>query len=175
MTKHPVIARELAAYHNAQINNTIADANFVLEQSVRLYDRAMGDATVEVDVIETVRNDDGTTCKRARTIERRDYNPAIARQALELIGRHTSIQAFQDNVEHTHTHRLEQALARRSKLVEAAADARIIEGTSEVIIENTTRPAGAEDKRGSISPEVNSNAPNAPTETRAGSRGAPAI
>lgn len=150
MLKNPLIAAELQAFHEHQRDSTLADADFVLEQSVRLYDRAMGDAPVEVDVIEV--KDGVSTLK---TLEKRDYNPGIARQALELIGRHTSVQAFQDNVEHTHTHRLEQALARRGKQVEARAANRIIEGTGHEILghdDKGTRGEGVE--RGSISREV---------------------
>ncbi len=53
LINHPIIAKEIAAWKNAQSKLTIADAGFVLEQSVRLYDRAMGDAAIEVDVIDT--------------------------------------------------------------------------------------------------------------------------
>ena len=127
MMNHPLVKIEIAKYKQAQSEQNIADANYVLSQSVRLYDRAMGDIPIEIDVIDTIRQDDGTLANVTRTVERRDYNPAIARQALELIGRHTSVQAFQDNVEHKHTHRLEQALARRGKAVEARAEARTIE------------------------------------------------
>jgi hypothetical protein len=140
MMRHPIIQSSIKAWTAAQQAQTVADANFVLKQSVRLYDRAMGDAPVEVDVIDTVTNKDGSTSHVARTVETREYNPAIARQTLELIGRHTSVQAFQDNVEHKHTHRLEQALARRGKQVEAAAEARVIEHAPQ----DLTTPAPAE-------------------------------
>ena len=141
---HPVISREVDKWHKAQSDATIADAGFVLEQSIRLYDRAMGDAPIEVDVIDEV---DGVST--VRTVEKREYNPAIARQALELIGRHTSVQAFQDNVEHTHTHRLEQALANRTKQVERKAEQRQlpdIEGSSTVINEAPGVGVGVQDK-----------------------------
>ena len=51
----------------------------------------------------------------------RQFNPQALGKALELIGRHTQVQAFNVKVEHSHTHRLEQALARKSKEVEKAA------------------------------------------------------
>ena len=144
LLKHPIIKEEIERWHDVQRKQTMADATFVLEQSVRLYDRAMGDAPIEVDVIE---EDKETGKQRVVTLEKREYQPAIARQALELIGRHTSVQAFQDNVEHTHTHKLEQALARRSKLVEARAtnaipvdralpDPDVIEGKAHVVEED---------------------------------------
>ena len=141
---HPVISREVDKWHKAQSDATIADAGFVLEQSIRLYDRAMGDAPIEVDVIDEV---DGVST--VRTVEKREYSPAIARQALELIGRHTSVQAFQDNVEHTHTHRLEQALANRTKQVERKAEQRQlpdIEGSSTVINDAPGVGVGVQDK-----------------------------
>jgi len=73
----------------------------------------MGDEPIEVDVV--------TPSGEQRTIARRDYNPQVAKAALELIGRHTQVQAFKENVEHSHTHRLEQELARKGKQVEDAA------------------------------------------------------
>jgi hypothetical protein len=89
------------------------NAEYVLRQSIRLYNRAMGDESIEIDVV--------ASSGELKTIERREYNPAIARQALELIGRHTQVQAFRDTIEHSHTHRLEQRLAAKSKAVEKAA------------------------------------------------------
>lgn len=156
LLKNPVIAGEIALFDEAQQNAMIADAGFVLEQSVRLYDRAMGDQAVEVDVIDKVKQDDGSTVSRLRTLTQRLYNPGIARQALELIGRHTSIQAFQDNVEHTHTHKLEQALARRGKQVEERAHANgDIDGVAHQVPDSEipALPPG-EQKRGCIEAEV---------------------
>ena len=95
------------------------NAEYVLRQSIRLYNRAMGDEPIEIDIV--------APSGELRTIERREYNPQVARQALELIGRHTQVQAFKDTVEHSHTHRLEQALARRSKEVEKLALERKLE------------------------------------------------
>ena len=126
------IKAAIEAAKQKALDNLGIDATFVLRESLRLYDRAMGDEAVEVDVIDTKKQADGSTVHVVRVVEQRDHNPAIARQALELIGRHTSVQAFQDNVEHTHTHRLEQALAKRHQQIEAAAGARpAIEGRSQ--------------------------------------------
>ena len=71
-------------------------ARTVLEQSIKLYDRCMGEGDYA-------------------------FNPQGARAALELIGRNTGIQAFTENIEVSHTHRLEQALSRRAKVIEGRA------------------------------------------------------
>ena len=93
-------------------------AQTVLEQSIRLYDRCMGD----IDYPVTLQYLDKETGEpKTSTIRRSDYNPSGARGALELIGRNTGIQAFQENIEVSHTHYLEQALARRAKVIEGRA------------------------------------------------------
>ncbi|MCP4331654.1 MAG: hypothetical protein GY785_03270 [Gammaproteobacteria bacterium] len=89
------------------------NAEYVLRQAIRLYRRAMGDEPFEVDLV--------TPSGEIRTSERREYNPQVAKATLELIGKHTRVQAFRENIEHTHTHRLERALARKGKQVEDAA------------------------------------------------------
>jgi phage terminase small subunit len=109
----PMVAEYLQAKREKLTEVTGINAEYVLRQSIRLYNRAMGDEPIEIDVV--------APSGELRTIERREYNPQVAKAALELIGRHTQVQAFRDNVEHSHTHRLEQALARKSKEVEKAA------------------------------------------------------
>lgn len=94
------------------------NAQWVLEQSVRLYDRCMGDASYPV---EYQRTDPETGIVTVETYYIRSFNPAGAKAALELIGRNRGIQAFKDNVEVSHTHHLEQALTKRAKAVETAA------------------------------------------------------
>jgi len=103
----------IRAHQQIVAEKTGIDAEYVLRQSIRLYNRAMGDEPIKVDVV--------TSSGEQKTIARRDYNPQVAKAALELIGRHTQIQAFSVKVEHSHTHRLEQRLAAKSKAVEKAA------------------------------------------------------
>lgn len=156
LTKLPEIAAAIETARQKALDNLGADAAFVLEQSIRLYDRAMGDMTVEVDVIDKVKrpvhDEDGEVVDHEivhvpRAIEVRRYDPAIAHKTIELIGRHTTIQAFQDNVEHTHTHRLERALAARHQKLEAQAGQRDpIEGTARQVPDDDDQagaPAGA--------------------------------
>ena len=140
LLKKPAIAAFVAQARDKALSEAEADAAFVLGQSLRLYDRAMGDAAIEVDVVDQIMHKDEETGERTlvhrvRTLEKREYNPTIAHKALELIGRHTSVQAFQDNVEHTHTHTLIERLNARSRAVEAAAAQRqqTIEGHATVI------------------------------------------
>jgi len=97
---------------------TGVDAAWVLKQSIRLYHRCMGDADYPIEYT----HQDKETGKLVTTVhQERSYNPQGARAALELIGRNRAVQAFKENIEVSHTHRLEQALAKRAKTVEAAA------------------------------------------------------
>ena len=107
------VVEYLESMRDKLTETTGINAEYVLRQSIRLYNRAMGDEPIEVDVV--------TPSGELRTIERREYNPQVAKAALELIGKHTQVQAFRDNVEHTHTHRLEHRLAAKSKAVEKAS------------------------------------------------------
>jgi len=171
LANNPVIAGHIEKAFQKELDNLGIDAGFVLEQSVRLYDRAMGDEGIEIDVIDVV---DGV--HKPRTITERRYDPQVAKASLELIGRHTSVQAFQDNVEHTHTHRLEQRLAQRSKQVEhAATQPTIIEGTAQVIEEDPTgREGGHKNKKEGPSSGRSKNDPNAPGKTSCERAGATA-
>jgi hypothetical protein len=99
----------------------VTDASFVLEQSRRLYDCAIGDEPVPGDAIITVDPDTGAETVTVPQV--RQYDPATARQALQLIGQHKSVQAFTVTIEHSHTHVLEQRLAARSKVIEGMAGA----------------------------------------------------
>lgn len=151
LTKHPEIAAKIKAYSDKAAQATQVDANFVLEQSVRLYDRAMGDATVDVDHIDK----DGNVITR----QLRGYDPKTAKGALDLIGKHTAVQAFTENVEHTHVHRLETALAARQRAVEAKAAQRDdIEGQCIEIVNRAPEidegAPGAESEKGGSSAEV---------------------
>ncbi len=115
LVNSPAIAAILADTESRAIDRLQLNAEFVLNETARLYDRAMGDVGIPVDVL------DSSDESGVREILRREYNPSIARQCLEQIGRHKSVQAFQDNVEHSHTHYLESRLAARSKVIEGRA------------------------------------------------------
>ena len=94
------------------------NARTVLEEAVRLYDRCMGDTSYPVEHSRKVKDSD---TYEIVVVQERSYNPQGARAALELIGRNTAIQAFQDNIEVSHTHHLELALAKRAKVLEGMA------------------------------------------------------
>lgn len=99
-------------------DETEINAQWVLEQSILLYHRCMGDEAYPVEIEST---DPGTSVITVETVYRRSFNPAGAKAALELIGRNRGIQAFKENIEVSHTHYLEQQLARRAKAVEGRA------------------------------------------------------
>ena len=101
------------------------DAEYVLRQSIRLHDRAMGDEPVPGET--TIETNPETGQEVVIKTERRDYDPTTARHALQLIGQHKSVQAFSQTVEHNHTHTLENRLAARSKAIEKAAIKRNLE------------------------------------------------
>ena len=119
MTKHPVISKLIAEALERQNQKIVIDAGFVLQESKRLYDRAMGDEPIPGKAVIT--KDPETGQERVTSTERHEYDPATARQALQMIGQHKSVQAFSVQVEHSHTHILEQRLAARSKVIEASA------------------------------------------------------
>ena len=119
LLQNPLV-RQLIAKATARLDEKIiTDSSFVLKQSRRLYDRAMGDEAIPGDAVVTV--DPETGEESVHVPETRQYDPATARQALQLIGQHKDVQAFSVTVEHSHTHRLEQRLAARSKVVEGRA------------------------------------------------------
>jgi len=118
LLRSPVISELMRQAEERAIKQLNINAEYVLSQSVRLLDRAMGDETVD-----TVRStiDPETGLEHVTVTERTEYDPSTAKAALQLIGQHKDVQAFSQTVEHTHTHRLEQRLAARSKLIEGKA------------------------------------------------------
>ena len=119
LLQNPLIKVIIAKAHARLDEKIVTDSSFVLEQSRRLYDRAMGDEPVPGDAVIT--KDPETGEESVHVPEVRQYDPATARQALQLIGQHKAVQAFTVTVEHSHTHVLEQRLAARSKVIEGLA------------------------------------------------------
>jgi len=108
-------------------------AETMLRDAIRFRDIAFRDLPA---IYEQMVKDPETGDHRKVVYLLRQFNPQALGKALDLIGRHTQVQAFNVKVEHSHTHRLEQRLAKKAKEVEAAAVARgnaIIEGKAEVI------------------------------------------
>ena len=130
------------------IEELAVDAGFVLKESLRLYQRAMGDDSYDHVKVDT---DPDTGAERVSVRSERSYDPATAHKALQAIGQHRDVQAFTQTVEHTHTHVLEQRLAARSKMIEGRA-AQVLdqlpgdpnqEGDSQHSIEHHAPAAGA--------------------------------
>jgi len=119
LMKRPLVKALIAKAIARMDEETIVDAGFVLKQSKRLYDRAMGDEPVPG--VPVIAIDPRTGDEVVTVPERYDYDPATARQALQLMGQHKDVQAFTQTVEHNHTHMLEQRLAARSKVIEGRA------------------------------------------------------
>lgn len=162
----PEIKAKIEAWKKKAEEAIIADQSFVLEQSVHLYDVAMGNKPVEVDVIDKHGN--------VSTIETRDLNLPVAKGALELIGKHTQVGAFTEQVEHTHTHILQERLRAKSRAVEARAlsSPDVIEGTAQEI-EASPPPAEAEKEGASSrrSPDHRSQRQEETSQVSAGATG----
>ena len=118
LLRNPLVKAQIDRSQVKAVQAIDWNARTVLEEAVRLYDRCMGDTSYPV---EYSHKDKDTGEYVTVTMQERSYNPQGARAALELIGRNTAIQAFQDNIEVSHTHHLEQALANRAKALEGTA------------------------------------------------------
>ena len=97
------------------------NAQWVLEETVRLYRMAVGEIPVIEERIVEKQDENGNSLYETEYVELRKTDLKAAVNALWLIGKHAAIQAFSKKVEVSHTHRLERALARRGKVVEDAA------------------------------------------------------
>lgn len=115
---NPNVQAILAQAEARAMEQLSIDAKFVLAESLRLYQRAMGDDAYDHVTVET---DPETGEERVSVREQRSYDPATAHKALQAIGQHKDVQAFTVTVEHNHTHHLEQRLAARSKVIEGRA------------------------------------------------------
>lgn len=138
LLKNPDVRAIIEAVTAEALEQLQVDATFVLNESLRLYKRAMGDDAVEVVHVET---DHETGQERVHVTSRRDYDPATAHKALQAIGQHRDVQAFTQTVEHTHTHVLEQRLAARSKAIEGRAT-QVDDGPADLMLANDTEGPG---------------------------------
>ncbi len=125
--------KEAIAKHQERVQEKIdVTAETVLRDAIRFRDIAFGD---EPGIYEKMVKDSETGEHKRITDQLCQFNPQALGKALELIGRNRLVQVFRENIEHTHTHHLEQRLAKRAKEVEDAAARRntTIEGKAEVI------------------------------------------
>jgi len=114
----PHIEQAIIQAEQIALDQLAVDAQFVLKENLRLYQRAMGDESFDHVEVDT---DPDTGQERVSVTSQRSYDPATAHKALTSIGQHRDVQAFSQVIEHTHTHVLEQRLAARSKLIEGRA------------------------------------------------------
>ncbi len=99
---------------------TAVHAGIELRDAIRFRDIAFGDLP---GIYERMVKDPETGEVRKVVENLRQFNPQALGKALELIGRNRLVQAFQDSVEVSHAHHLEEMLNERTKQVEAAAAA----------------------------------------------------
>ncbi|RLA58379.1 MAG: hypothetical protein DRR04_11090, partial [Gammaproteobacteria bacterium] len=101
------------------------NAQWVLEEAVRLYRMAIGEIhAIQERIVEKQYEDGSTYCETER-YELCNTDLRAALRALEMIGKHIAVQAFSQKVEVTHTHHLEQLLAKRASQVEQAANRKL--------------------------------------------------
>jgi len=133
LLRQPKIAARLASAESKAHKQIEWNALRVLQESVRLYDRCMGD------------------------IEGYSFNAGASRAALELIGRNTNIAAFTEVVEVSHTHYLEQVLAKRSKVIEGRASVVAIEPAAQVGSNHPAQAGEVDPIPGPAQPEAKRN------------------
>jgi hypothetical protein len=88
---------------------------------VRLYKMAVGEIPVIEERVVQKQGENGNTIYETEYVELSKTNLRAAVRALWLIGKHTAVQAFSKKVAVSHTHRLGQALAKRTKQLEDQA------------------------------------------------------
>jgi len=74
--------------------------------------------------MQTVKDSDGNYSSEKVCTILRQTNLAVTNQLLQTIGKNKLVQAFQDSIEVSHTHRLVEQLNERTKKVKTAAEAR---------------------------------------------------
>jgi len=136
LINHPLIRSKIEQAEQAAIKKAGIDAQFVLDQSLRLYDLAVGDLPVETSIKEI----DEHGQERTKLRQVRGFDPKAAQQALRMIGDNKHVQAFQQNVEVSHTHYLEQRLAARTKAIEGRAQ--VVDTRPELANQVEALPAG---------------------------------
>jgi hypothetical protein len=97
------------------------NAQWVLEESVRLFKMVMGDIPAVQEKMIKKKTENDNTIYEIERYELCNTNLTAAIRALELIDKHTSVQAFSQKVEIHHTHHLEKILNVRCNAVERAA------------------------------------------------------
>jgi phage terminase small subunit len=111
--------KEAIAKHQERVQEKVdVTAATVLQDAIRFRDIAFGDVgAVEEKLVE----DKETSEFYIKVFHVRRFNAQAVGKAIELMGRNCVVQAFQESVEVSHVHYLEEALNRRLKDVEDAA------------------------------------------------------
>lgn len=105
----PVIADKIAKANEKKLKEAEIDAQWVLNQAVKLHKRCMQEIKpkmhrVEGELVPLV-DDQGNYVF--------EFNAAGASKALELTGKHVNIQAFKEKVEHSVDEELTQWLQKK--------------------------------------------------------------
>jgi phage terminase small subunit len=114
--------KEAIAKHQERVQEKInVTAETTLRDAIRFRDIAFGDIP---GTYERMVKDPETGEQIKVIAQLRQFNPQAVGKAIELMGRNRLVQAFQDSVEVSHTHKLVEILNERTKKVKAAAEAR---------------------------------------------------
>lgn len=90
----PDVADAIAAAQADRAERTKIDQNYVLRQAVKLHERCMQEVAPILDRRgQQIRDDEGNPLF--------EFNATGAAKALELVGKHVSIQAFREKVDHS--------------------------------------------------------------------------
>lgn len=104
----PLVKEAIDAAMAAREERTQIDADYVLRQAVKLHERCMQE-------IEPFRDRKGEHVHDEHGRPLYVFNANGAARALELIGKHVNIQAFQDNLNVTGVDALAERLSRASE------------------------------------------------------------
>ncbi|MGB0662796.1 MAG: terminase small subunit [Pontibacterium sp.] len=104
LMQFPEILQRIAELKAERIERTKIDADYVLNQAVKLHERCMQEVSPKTDRKgDAIRDDEGNPVF--------EFNAAGAAKALELVGKHVDVQAFKEKVEHEAGQSLAQLLA----------------------------------------------------------------
>lgn len=133
LLRNPKIAEELAARATAIRETIESTAETVLERAEDLFLMALGEKPCIHEKMVSKKQEDGTYEFIKVTHHLRNTNLAMANQILQTIGRNRLVQAFQDNLEVSHTHYIEEQLAHAEKQAEERARLRLAASNGEQV------------------------------------------
>lgn len=121
----PKVRRVVDQLKAERSKRTATDADWVLQEARRLYERAMGDIRPAVDRRgKQLVDDEGRACFV--------FNGTVAARALELVGKHVQVQAFEERIvlDVSEIERTRRAQEMGNKVLSLLDDPDVIEGAA---------------------------------------------